>query len=429
MTTMLLFALLFSFLLCPPLDDDDDDDVDENDVVAICEFQNILHRFCCSKTKSTNAFFLLLLLLSSMMMMVLLLLSLLFSTSTTSRCAKVDKMEKLFSTFCIIVIAGFRLEFVFFTRNARSVYSQNQPFFVYREESDWYLYFAMTTMSINIAMCKHSSSFPSKVSPSSGRKQSIGFGYRAGGSMKAFKPNASSTDANNVEDNSVTLVLLAGGVGKRMGANMPKQYLPLLDVPIAVYSLRKFATMREIGEIVVVCNEEYDDVFTSEKISKPLVIARPGAERQDSVYNGITKARKETKLLAIHDSARPLTDLEDARRCFEDGAKFGAAVLAVKCKATIKQANKDGSIDKTLDRSLLWEMQTPQVIEPNLLKEGFQYVKENGLEVTDDVSVVEHLGKRVQITEGSYYNIKVTTPEDMFIAERLLNEEPKLRCV
>ena len=232
-----------------------------------------------------------------------------------------------------------------------------------------------------------------------------------------------------VEPSSVTLVLLAGGVGKRMGANMPKQYLPLLDVPIAVYSLRKFATMEEVGEIVVVCNEDYDEVFTKEKIEKPISIARPGVERQDSVFNGISKARKEAKLLAIHDSARPLTDLDDARRCFEDGAKHGAAVLAVKCKATIKQANKDGSIDKTLDRNLLWEMQTPQVIEPNLLKEGFQFVKENGLEVTDDVSVVEHLGKRVQITEGSYYNIKVTTPEDMFIAERLLNEEPKLRCV
>jgi len=247
--------------------------------------------------------------------------------------------------------------------------------------------------------------------------------------IRYVSASSSSSSSLVVEPSSVTLVLLAGGVGKRMGANMPKQYLPLLDIPIAVYSLRKFATMEEVGEIVVVCNEEYDDVFTSEKISKPLVIARPGAERQDSVFNGISKARKEAKLLAIHDSARPLTDLEDAKRCFEDGAKYGAAVLAVKCKATIKQANKDGSIDKTLDRSLLWEMQTPQVIEPNLLKEGFQYVKENGLEVTDDVSVVEHLGKRVQITEGSYYNIKVTTPEDMFIAERLLNEEPKLRCV
>ena len=135
----------------------------------------------------------------------------------------------------------------------------------------------MTTMSKSIAMC--SSSFPSKVS--SRRRKPIGFGYHhRAGLMKAFTTNASSTDANNgggVEENSVTLVLLAGGVGKRMGANMPKQYLPLLDVPIAVYSLRKFATMREIGEIVVVCNEEYDDVFTSEKISKPLVIARPGA--------------------------------------------------------------------------------------------------------------------------------------------------------
>ena len=193
-----------------------------------------------------------------------------------------------------------------------------------------------------------------------------------------------------VEPSSVTLVLLAGGVGKRMGANMPKQYLPLLDVPIAVYSLRKFATMEEVGEIVVVCNEDYDEVFTKEKIEKPISIARPGAERQDSVFNGISKARKEAKLLAIHDSARPLTDLDDARRCFEDGAKHGAAVLAVKCKATIKQANEDGSIDKTLDRNLLWEMQTPQVREPNVLKEGFQFVKENGLEVTDDVSVVEH---------------------------------------
>ena len=123
MTTMLLFSLLVSFLLCPPLDDDDDDDVDENDVVAICEFQNILHRFCCSKTKSTNAFFL----LSSMMMMVLLLMPLLFSTSTTSRYAQKWIKWKNFSPLFASSFAGFRREFVFFTRDARSVYSQNQP--------------------------------------------------------------------------------------------------------------------------------------------------------------------------------------------------------------------------------------------------------------------------------------------------------------
>ena len=103
--------------------------------------------------------------------------------------------------------------------------------------------------------------------------------------------------------------------------------------------------------------------------------------------------------------------------------EHGAAVLAVRCKATVKEANDDLSIAKTLDRSKLWEMQTPQVIKPDLLKEGFKLVNEKGYEVTDDVSIVEFMGERVQITEGSYVNIKVTTPEDMFIAERLLNEQ------
>ena len=97
--------------------------------------------------------------------------------------------------------------------------------------------------------------------------------------------------------------------------------------------------------------------------------------------------------------------------------EHGAAVLAVRCKATVKEANDDLSIAKTLDRSKLWEMQTPQVIKPDLLKEGFKLVNEKGYEVTDDVSIVEFMGERVQITEGSYVNIKVTTPEDMFIRE------------
>ena len=97
-------------------------------------------------------------------------------------------------------------------------------------------------------------------------------------------------------------------------------------------------------------------------------------------------------------------------------------MLAVPCKATVKEASDDLSIAKALDRSKLWEMQTPQVIKPDLLKRGFELVNEKGYEVTDDVSIVEFMGERVQITQGSYVNIKVTTPEDMFIAERLLNE-------
>lgn len=229
--------------------------------------------------------------------------------------------------------------------------------------------------------------------------------------------------AASVEKDSVSLVLLAGGVGKRMGANMPKQYLPLLGTPIALYSLKKFAEMEEVGEIVVVCDPSYRDVFEECAVSKPVKFALPGKERQDSVFNGLSEVREGAALAAIHDSARPLVSCDDARRCFVDATEHGAAVLAVPCKATIKEANDDLSIARTLDRSTLWEMQTPQVIKPDLLKEGFKLVQEKGYEVTDDVSIVEFMGERVQITQGSYINIKVTTPEDMFIAERLLNEQ------
>ena len=134
-------------------------------------------------------------------------------------------------------------------------------------------------------------------------------------------------------------------------------------------------------------------------------------------------AREGAELLAINDSARPLCSATDARRCFNAAQEYGAAVLAVQSKATIKEVNKDLSIDKGLDRSRLWEMQTPQVMRPQLLRDGFNLVNSKGLEVTDDVSIVEALGERVQVAPGSYFNLKVTTPEDMFIAERLMTEQ------
>ena len=108
---------------------------------------------------------------------------------------------------------------------------------------------------------------------------------------------------------------------------------------------------------------------------------------------------------------------------FRDAAIHGAAVLGVLTRATIKQAKPDRFVEKTLDRSLLWEMHTPQVIQPAILRRGFALVEEKGLAVTDDVSIVEALGLPVFITQGQYTNLKVTTPEDMFIAERLLDEQ------
>ncbi|XP_027329419.1 2-C-methyl-D-erythritol 4-phosphate cytidylyltransferase, chloroplastic isoform X3 [Abrus precatorius] len=229
-----------------------------------------------------------------------------------------------------------------------------------------------------------------------------------------------------VRERSVSVVLLAGGKGKRMGANMPKQYLPLLGQPIALFSFYTFSHMVEVKEIIVVCDPTYKDIFEDAQGNDQaeLKFALPGKERQDSVYSGLQECAavdSNSELVCIHDSARPLVLSGDVKKVLKDGLLNGAAVLGVPVKATIKEANSESFVVRTLDRKTLWEMQTPQVIKPELLRKGFELVNREGLEVTDDVSIVEHLKHPVYITEGSYTNIKVTTPDDMLLAERILN--------
>ncbi|CAA0810944.1 2-C-methyl-D-erythritol 4-phosphate cytidylyltransferase- chloroplastic [Striga hermonthica] len=244
---------------------------------------------------------------------------------------------------------------------------------------------------------------------------------------RIFRSNCSAESAKAsevvVKEKSVSVILLAGGKGKRMGASMPKQYLPLLGQPIALYSFYTFSKMPEVKEIVVVCDPSYQDIFEDAKqnILVTLKFALPGKERQDSVYSGLEAVDPNSELVCIHDSARPLVLAGDIAKVLQDGSRIGAAVLGVPAKATIKEANTESFVVKTLDRKTLWEMQTPQVIKLGLLKKGFELVNREGLEVTDDVSIVEHLRHPVYITEGSYTNIKVTTPDDLLLAERILN--------
>lgn len=247
-------------------------------------------------------------------------------------------------------------------------------------------------------------------------------GFRIGCNAKF---EAGSESHGVVKEKSVSVVLLAGGKGKRMGVNMPKQYLPLLGQPIALYSFYTFSQLIEVKEIVVVCDPSYKDVFedASEEIQVDLKFAFPGKERQDSVFNGLQEIDGSSELVCIHDSARPLVTSCDIEKVLKDGLLNGAAVLGVPVKATIKEANNSSFVVKTLDRRTLWEMQTPQVMKPKLLRDGFEFVNRNRLEVTDDVSIVEHLKHPVYITEGSYTNIKVTTPDDLLLAERILNME------
>eukprot|EP00892_Ulva_mutabilis_P010955 jgi/Ulvmu1/8231/UM041_0040.1 len=232
--------------------------------------------------------------------------------------------------------------------------------------------------------------------------------------------------ASVVEQSSVSVVLLAGGVGKRMGADIPKQYLDLCGRPIAAHSFLKFSAMPEVKEIVIVCAPDwryiFEDQISSMSTAKPIKYALPGQERQDSVQNGFLAIDKDSALVAVHDSARPLVTLNDFRQCLHDADKHGAAVLGVPVKPTIKQVGPDMMVELTLDRAKLWDVQTPQVIRPYLLREGFKAVQRDDLQVTDDVSIIEAIGKPVKMTQGSYTNIKVTTPDDMSVAERFLSE-------
>ncbi len=204
------------------------------------------------------------------------------------------------------------------------------------------------------------------------------------------------------------MILLAGGVGKRMGAPVPKQYLPLCGAAIATYSLATFSEMPVVGEVVIVCDPSWRYVF-EERIaqlreqrvagSRPLPAikwALPGAERQDSVASGLAQVDGSAAVVAVHDSARPLVTAADALRCMLDGAAVGAAVLGVPVKPTIKEVDESMAVVATLPRARLWEVQTPQCIRPALLREGFELVAAKGLEVTDDVSIIEAMGLPVR---------------------------------
>lgn len=157
-----------------------------------------------------------------------------------------------------------------------------------------------------------------------------------------------------------------------------------------------------------------------------LEFASPGVERQGSVENGVNRlvemSAGKCQYVAIHDSARPLVTIEEVCNVVTDAKEHGAAVLGVPCKATIKESEDGEFVLRTIPRSRLWEVHTPQVVLIETLLRGFQKVAEEGLEVTDDVSIVEALGEPVKLTQGEYTNLKITTPEDMDVAEAILND-------
>ena len=245
----------------------------------------------------------------------------------------------------------------------------------------------------------------------------------AGGTL-ANAHRSSMVTAALPSSEKCSFVLLAGGSGSRMKADRPKQFLDLLGKPVLQWDLELLLSIDGIERVVLVIAEEFRDLDFLKKYTadERLVFASPGKERQNSVENGLAGIPEDCTLVAIHDAARPLVTLDSIDKCFADASKHDAAVLAVPCKPTIKESNDGEFVLRTLDRSKLWDIQTPQILRPQMLRDGFVNANQKDLAVTDDVSVVELMGKPVKLTVGEYTNLKLTTPEDMIIAETILRD-------
>lgn len=214
------------------------------------------------------------------------------------------------------------------------------------------------------------------------------------------------------------LILLAGGQGSRFGGDLPKQYTCLKGKPLVLHALEVFLECDQISEIVVVCGNEYRTVFAGLS-QRSIKFASPGLRRQDSVENGFKEVSADADFICIHDGARPYPTKQMVADVLEAAQAHGAAAVGMPVKFTLKDCDGEGMVMSTPDRSRFWEIQTPQALRRDLLTDGLALATKAGLTVTDDTSLAELVGAKVKIVPGSYGNIKVTTREDLSIAEQL----------
>ena len=231
-----------------------------------------------------------------------------------------------------------------------------------------------------------------------------------------------------MERKKCTAIVLAAGQGKRMGTKIQKQFLEIQGKPVLYYSLRAFQESEIIDEIILVTSqgmEEYckDNIVEPYGFTKVVKIIQGGAERYHSVWNGLQNI-KHDGVVYIHDGARPFIDEAILKRAYDAVCEYKAAVVGMPVKDTIKIADEDGFAKETPNRSFVWAVQTPQVFDVSLIKEAYGKLMENdNIPVTDDAMVVEQmLGAKVKLVEGSYENIKITTPEDLIVAESFLKK-------
>ena len=227
--------------------------------------------------------------------------------------------------------------------------------------------------------------------------------------------------------NHVTAIILAAGTGRRIGG-LSKTYLPVVGRPLVLRTLDRMFSSTLIEKVILVIGVADLEHCTAMLRTDPALQKRSwilqtgGATRQQSARRGLEKIALDTNLVVIHDGARPFASTELIDRCIDAAAIHGAAVPGLPVRDTIKIVSGEQWIESTPDRNKLWEIQTPQVFQRELIVAAHEQAAKENVEFTDDAMVVEQFGKPVFVVQGEPTNIKITVPEDLWFAETLIRQ-------
>ncbi len=224
----------------------------------------------------------------------------------------------------------------------------------------------------------------------------------------------------------VSCIVAAGGIGARMGADINKIFLDICDVPVIAHTLSVLNECKYIDEIIIVTGEKdlpgCIDIVREFGIDKVRSITVGGATRQNSVQNGLLEISEKSDFVMVHDAARPLVTEEKLAEVILAAFEFGASALGVPEKNTLKLSDENGFITHTIDRSNVFAIHTPQIFKKNMILRMYENAKNENISATDDCYLAEVMGEKIKIVCDSYENIKITTKEDLVIAEQILSE-------
>ena len=225
-------------------------------------------------------------------------------------------------------------------------------------------------------------------------------------------------------DNKIGIIIPAAGSGSRMNKKINKIFIKLDDIPIIIRTIKAFSFLFDKAEIVIAAKKneisEIEHLIKDSSLDADISVIEGGTERYDSVMKALEIVSKSCTYVMIHDAVRPFVKKEDIEKTMDAAMKYGCSILAVKSKDTIKMES-DGFIGKTLDRNVLWNIQTPQIFKKEIIIKAYENIDKNQ-KITDDSLLVENIGYKVKLVHGSYDNIKITTEEDIKIGESILKK-------